>query len=93
MENPRPTGVFEEERANPGCLRRSIWDSQLPFIVQLMDPETLQRCFQCIRYARINPRNGEHYPSKSRKALRSRRLDRHAYRKNSFFFYEGEPVT
>ena len=38
-----PKEWFEAGKADPSWLRRSIWDSQLPFFVQLVDQETLAR--------------------------------------------------
>jgi hypothetical protein len=34
---------WEPGKANPGWLGRSVWDSQLPFIVQLLSTETLEK--------------------------------------------------
>lgn len=36
-----PKDRFEIGKADPGWFRRSIWDSQLPFFVQLVDREIL----------------------------------------------------
>ena len=33
---------FEHGKANPGWLKRSIWDSQLPFFVPLLNEQTLK---------------------------------------------------
>jgi len=39
---PYTAGNFELGRADPGWLKRSIWDSQLPLIIQLLDDDTLK---------------------------------------------------
>jgi hypothetical protein len=38
-----PTDRFEAGKADPSWLHHSIWDSQLPFFVQRVDPESLAR--------------------------------------------------
>jgi hypothetical protein len=41
-----PKDRFEAGKADPRWLRRSIWDAQLPYFVQLVDQETLAQLSQ-----------------------------------------------
>lgn len=41
MTQSASAGSFEAGHADPGWLKHSIWDSQLPYVVQLFDEGTL----------------------------------------------------
>jgi hypothetical protein len=40
-QNRQPATPFVPGRPDPGWLKHSIWDSQLPYVVQLFDEDTL----------------------------------------------------